>query len=147
MKLDKYFQMYEGLLAEADQAFERVKGKYSEEIHCQKGCYDCCYVNMFFICWLEVLYLYEKYEKSPSWLRRKIDRNLVTTWQDILASGVLMGEYSSEDWRQNVKNVAKLKILCPLVVNGSCALYQYRPVICRLYGTPLITGGRLEISD
>jgi len=30
----------------------------------------------------------------------------------------------------------KLRIMCPLNVDGRCCLYAYRPMICRLHGIP-----------
>ena len=138
--LEKYFGAYEELLVEADQAFERAKSRYPGEIRCQEGCYDCCYVNVFFLLLVEELYLYQDYLKCNSSLRRKIDTNLSAAWAEISAWGFLAGsEYSSRHWKEHIENAADSKILCPLVIDGACALYQYRPVICRLYGAPLIT--------
>lgn len=140
MKLEKYFKMYEELLVEADQAFERAKNRYPEEIHCKKGCYDCCYINVFVVYLIEELYLYENYLKCTRLLRRRIDSSLSAAWQQVSALGFLKGgEHSSREWKEHVENAADLRILCPLLINGGCALYQYRPVICRLYGAPLIT--------
>jgi len=45
-------------------------------------------------------------------------------------------EKSAEVVKKYENSPDRLRIMCPLNVEGLCTLYQYRPMICRLHGLP-----------
>ncbi len=45
--------------------------------------------------------------------------------------------------RSRDEALGALRIPCVLHVDGSCLLYEHRPITCRLYGTPQKIGGQV----
>lgn len=124
-------------MTEADNAFETSKRRYVREIYCKKGCYDCCYIGAFSFYLIETLYLYENYKKLIKSLRRMVEGNVTMAWEKISASGVLAGlEYSSGKWKELIEKVAKLRILCPLVIDGSVPCINRGPLFVDFMALP-----------
>ncbi len=145
MDLDfsSHFARYESFLKQIDEMFERVQGEYPEEVQCESGCTDCCYA-MFDLHLIEALYLNHKFKQMGKEERNallleadKADRKAFQIKREIgkaRKSGTSEGDL--------LEDVSKKRLRCPLLRDDDlCALYEFRPVTCRVYGLPLDIDG------
>jgi Fe-S-cluster containining protein len=145
MNLEPFFKKYEALLKTADDIFSKVKTEYPEEVKCKQGCADCCYA-LFDLTLIEALYIKHHFDTCFEGLERerkievanKIDRMLYKlkrkAYKDLEA-----GKEEAEIFR----DLAEKKVPCPLLnEENTCALYEYRPLTCRLYGIPTSIAGK-----
>lgn len=122
----------------SDQAFGRVAAEHPEAVVCKQGCDDCCHA-MFDISPVEALAIARAFLNLPRAYRREIIRRgekaaKIFDEASVWAMGL------PEDERN--KHFSKTRVPCPLLDAGKCALYDVRPVTCRLYGIPVEAGGR-----
>lgn len=147
MPLDftSYFNQYEGLLALADETFQKMKATHPEQVRCRIGCSDCCYA-LFDLYLVEALYINHHFnrrftgEERDAFLEKanKIDRRIHQIKRDAFrrheageAAAVLLDE------------MARRHVRCPLLnADNACALYDVRPITCRFYGIPTAIGGK-----
>lgn len=140
------FQRYETLMAEVDALFARVRSSHSECVACHEGCSDCCHA-LFDLPLIEAVYLRYKFaaafpigaERSAILERagqsdrqiHKIKRNAFAASQKGTGNDAILAAIGKERSR------------CPLLdENDRCALYESRPVTCRVYGIPTAIGGK-----
>ena len=64
-ELTPYFEKYEALVSNADDAFERVKQAHAECVKCKEKCTDCCYA-LFDLTLIEALYINHKFKEKIS---------------------------------------------------------------------------------
>jgi Fe-S-cluster containining protein len=142
--LKSYFDKYEALVAQADNAFERVKTAHADCVKCEEKCADCCHA-LFDLTLIEALYIHHKFnekyqgsekvellEKSNRADRRvyKIKRKAFKEMQDGKNEGEILAAMALE------------RVRCPLLNEKElCDLYDYRPLTCRFYGIPTAIGG------
>jgi Fe-S-cluster containining protein len=142
--LTSYFDKYEALVAQADNAFERVKTAHADCVKCEEKCADCCHA-LFDLTLIEALYIHHKFnekyqgsekvellEKSNRADRRvyKIKRKAFKEMQDGKNEGEILAAMALE------------RVRCPLLNEKElCDLYDYRPLTCRFYGIPTAIGG------
>ncbi len=144
MNFDKLFQRYESLVAKADQAFQKMQEEYGECITCKLHCSDCCHA-IFGLFLIEAAYLQRHFKELSIKEKR---------------AALLRGENSEKEHRELEKKLKlyandrhmissflrKERIRCPLLNNHQeCTLYVYRPIICRLYGIPLVIQGKAHV--
>jgi Fe-S-cluster containining protein len=118
-KLDIFFSRLEAIFEEMDRKYNEVAESYGFKC---RGCEDnCCLTRFYHHTHLEYLYV-----------RRGFD-NL-----DPLDQGTLLTR-ALEVCRQAEmadKKGLPVRQMCPLNQNGMCAIYHYRPMICRMHGIP-----------
>lgn len=147
MKFDfsEFYKRYESILAEVDQAFEKVKDAHGDEVVCETGCSDCCYA-LFDLSLIEAMYLNHKFNEKYQGAARsaileradkadregyKIKRKIFKASQDGVKAQDILAE------------VAKMRVRCPLLnKDDQCDLYESRPTTCRLYGVPTAINGQ-----
>ena len=106
--------------------FEAVQGQYgSVASHYGFGCEgcedNCCTQRFFHHTYAEYYYLLEGMKKAePEVVYRIITRSRVVV--DAYRKELEMGEL--------------LPLMCPVNFEGRCALYEHRPMICRMHGLP-----------
>jgi Fe-S-cluster containining protein len=138
-----YFNKYEALVSNADNAFERVKQAHAECVKCKEKCTDCCYA-LFDLTLIEALYINHKFnekikgsaraellEKANEADRRvhKIKRQAFKALKDGKSEGQILADLARE------------RIRCPLLSQVDlCDLYDNRPLTCRFYGIPTAIG-------
>ena len=114
----KWLRHYHRLLTRVDRILDRIRGRYPGQIVCHKGC-DCGCRNLS-VFPIEAL-------------------SLARALQDL-----------SEDSGAEIRLRAAAASFwdCPLLKDGACRLYAFRPVICRTHGFPLRThyNGRPSIG-
>ncbi len=147
LDFSKYFIEYEKLAALADKIFERVKNEYPKNYKCEITCCDCCYA-LFDIGFVEALYINhhfnekfkEEKERRESIIEKanKADRVIYKlkkkSYKEVFEN--------KKDENEIVLNMSLERIKCPLLnEENKCDLYEYRPIICRLYGIPISISG------
>ncbi|SNB46667.1 YkgJ family cysteine cluster protein [Geobacter sp. DSM 9736] len=105
----KHLENYRVLIAKIDDFCNRVTEDLAEHIACRPGCDGCCrHLTLFPV---EAAALISALAKAPPELAEQITERARQATPD--------GD-------------------CPLLINGRCALYESRPVICRTHGLPLL---------
>ena len=147
MALDftEFFKRYEAVINEADQVFGAVRGKYAENVRCQKGCCDCCHA-LFDLTLVEALYLNGAFNAKFKGKRRN-DVLKRADEADRIVHRLKRDAYKAVKEGANAQDIlnemAKAHVRCPLLDDqGLCEMYDERPVTCRIYGVPTAIGGK-----
>jgi Fe-S-cluster containining protein len=122
---------------------EPIKSK----LPCKENCSECCNKTLFSIGFLEFDYIkYGLQELKPSQLE-DLKRRVLALREDLLNRAPEIFEDPSRYGKP--ENVGQWKIVssihdkifmkvgnstCPLLENGRCIIYEYRPFVCRCYG-------------
>ncbi len=143
--LTPFFEEYEGLVAEIDALVERVGGEFAECIRCGKGCSDCCHA-LFDLTLVEAMYLHAKFGERFSGQQRStiLDR---ADEADRKAYRLKREAFRmSRDGARTteiLEFIGSARLRCPLLDEADlCALYEHRPLTCRLYGIPTAIRGK-----
>lgn len=109
-------ERYRQLVAHVDALTSRLDSRYRSFMVCRAGCWGCCRHSL------------SVFPLEAVFLDRAI-RNLPVVTRDALArldrSWLLETDGEKEDG-------------CPLLLQGCCAVYERRPIICRTQGYPLL---------
>ncbi len=138
------FDPYDQLVKEADEAFQRIKKEYPDLVKCKIHCSDCCYA-IFGIFLIEALFLkydferLDKKEKEKALLRaREADAQLRKVQERLR-------QFQDDPYMINYV-LAKERVRCPLLSEkNECILYPYRPIMCRVYGIPILIRGSVRV--
>ncbi len=110
-----FFDRLAALYAEMDQAYEKIAAEYG--FNC-RGCADnCCQTRFYHHTHIETAYLLAGFAGLAADSQQLIQRR---------AREVALAQ------RTNAPGADRL--MCPANIDGWCALYPYRPMICRLHG-------------
>jgi Fe-S-cluster containining protein len=106
--------------------YKKMDEKYNEAANyygfsCGECEENCCFTRFYHHTFVEYLYLFEGFKTLGSGSQAEIGEKalLVCRQTDELE-----------------KSGLPVRLLCPLNYEGLCALYSYRPMICRLHGIP-----------
>ncbi len=136
---------YEALRAEADSVFTRVQSSFPDCVTCTKGCSDCCYA-LFDLSLVEALALNRAFMKAFNYgeQRSKILTRASETDRKLtkLKRSLFQMEKNGSSPDEIMKKAAEERMACPLLEDGTCLLYDDRPITCRLYGIPTVIGDR-----
>lgn len=126
IQLNTFFDKLRSLFEEMDEKYALATNFYG--LHC-RGCQNnCCETLFYHHTYLEFFYLKKGFSSLPSQVR-----------EDVLKRA---GNVVHKTMDANAK-IGKMRIMCPLNVDGLCILYEFRPMICRLHGIP----SELKISS
>lgn len=133
---------YGALLSEVDRWFAGCMERHPGEISCTSGCSACC-CSLFDITLLDAWYLKSGFDRLPDRLRRPSLAKATTRlaelcelWPDF-SEPYLLNLRPEEEWSGLMSDDDETP--CPLLAdNGTCLVYDYRPMTCRLHGLPLI---------
>jgi Fe-S-cluster containining protein len=119
---EKYFPFLDRLAA----IYTKMDAKYNEAADyygfCCGGCEEnCCFTRFYHHTFVEYLYILEGLEKLG-----------IGSQAEIREKSLLVCRQTAELERSG----QPVRLLCPLNYEGLCALYSYRPMICRLHGIP-----------
>ncbi|MFH1148808.1 MAG: YkgJ family cysteine cluster protein [Pseudomonadota bacterium] len=134
--LTELFREYDVLLSSADNAFRRMQEEYPDCVRCRINCSDCCHA-FFELFQIEAVYLNYHFIDS---LKRKERRETTRKAEKLLVEIEEIKSSFSEP-RHLARKIAGSRVRCPLLNKGSCLLYEYRPITCRLYGIPTAING------
>ena len=101
---------YRNLLAKVNELCSRIRSEYGDVIFCMEGCDGCC-------------------------------RHISLFPVEAVALAAALQEFSPEECA-HIRKLARASSAeaCPLLENGRCLLYAYRPIICRTHGFPMLAG-------
>ncbi|MCB2180847.1 MAG: dual specificity protein phosphatase family protein [Desulfobulbaceae bacterium] len=128
--LSHFFAEYEGLADTVEKTITQRLGNKKHPrcgIDTSQGCY-----RYFELHLIEAVYLSNKMNKILSLTDRQaaIERAVAVT----RATRGIVDNSSAATKEDLVSEYGQLNQLCPLNVNGSCILADYRPISCRLHG-------------
>ena len=145
--LSPIFTAYEKLRDQVDGIFAQVLASQGpERVTCRKGCSDCCHA-LFDLTLVEAMYLNRAFGKAYGFgpersaiLERasEVDRMLARLKRDLFRE-----EKKGIAPESIMKEAAGERMRCPLLGDdGLCALYEARPLTCRIYGIPTVIAGQ-----
>ncbi len=144
-----FFNAYEALAAEADALFAGVGAAHPGCVTCKTGCSDCCHA-LFDLSFIEALYLNTQFLKAfPFGPKRsavlaaaaETDRKLT-----VLKKKYFRTLRDGGAVQDIMEEAARARVRCPLLqADETCAMYDKRPITCRLYGIPAEIGGKSRV--
>ncbi len=146
MDFKEFFEAYEALVQQTDAAFNKVKEQYPEGVVCKVGCSDCCHA-LFDLTLVEALYIKSKFDEMYEGSDREViierandaDRKVYKLKRQAFKDHE-SGKKSEDDI---LKEMAMEKVRCPALNDDDrCAIYDVRPLTCRIYGIPTVIGGK-----
>jgi Fe-S-cluster containining protein len=122
---------YRQTAAEIEREFQRNRDLHSGRIQCRRGCTDCCH-QLFQITEIEAAMVSAGVRELDPEVQRRI-RARASGYIEARRAMVSHGE--PEAWGQLPPPGSRL--LCPLLEDGACLIYDHRPLLCRKFGIPL----------
>ena len=98
---------YELFLSKLDERLCKYFELHSKYIHCGLGCSLCCEKGDYPLSSIELEYLMRGFLSLNNEIKRKV--------------------------QLNIKNMVKGEA-CPFLIDKTCSVYPYRPIICRVHG-------------
>lgn len=145
MEFKEIFEKYEALVAEVDKAFDKIAEQTEDGIKCGKGCSDCCHA-LFDLTLVEAMYLNSKFNELYSGMMRSdIMHEADSADRQIhkIKRRAFKASQSGTPASEILREVSRARIKCPLLLKEDlCALYDFRPLTCRIYGVPMNIGGQ-----
>ncbi len=135
---------YHRLVNEIQSDFQRLRAEAGGG-PCPSNCFSCCQnTATMAISEVEARDLKVGLERLPLQLRMHIGQKAERTVRELEANG-----YTAE----NIVPDAGMRAIsvvkgtpegeCPMLIGGVCAVYERRPVICRVWGYPIHNGAEL----
>ncbi len=110
-------QQYEKFLSDFDTVLKLLFENHKKYIKCQKGCTKCCEKGNYPLSQLEFAYLTKGFINLPDEIKRKVQ--------------IAIKELQKEKEQTNSKT---FEHRCPFLVDDECVVYDYRAIICRVFG-------------
>jgi len=145
--LHDHIQRYLELVDTANSLFQKVKASHAALMPCTQGCDDCCSVY-FQLSLIEAFVIngYFKSQVDPRMQQEVMKKaaDVEPMFQQALRASSTRSEEERElGGKSSDEVLGALRIPCVLHVDGSCLLYEHRPITCRLYGAPQKIGGQV----
>lgn len=102
---------YEKFLASVDDDLRKIFDYQREYIACKEGCAHCCKRGDYPMSELEYKYLMIGFEQLSETQKSQIKANM-----------------------EVAKTSDRESYVCPFLIEDSCSVYQYRPLVCRAFG-------------
>ncbi|CCO25150.1 YkgJ family cysteine cluster protein [Maridesulfovibrio hydrothermalis] len=145
MEFTEIFEKYEALVAEVDKAFDKIAEQTEDGIKCGKGCSDCCHA-LFDLTLVEALYLNRKFNEMYKGLGRSEimhEADVADRLIHKVKRRAFKASQSGVPASEILKEVSLARVKCPLLLKDNlCAVYDFRPLTCRIYGVPMNIGGK-----
>jgi len=149
--LDAIFARYGDLLREVDRWFATCLHGHADLIACHRGCSACCR-GLFDITLLDALYLRSGFDRLPNSLQHEIRlkamsrlNEITDTWPEFSAPW-LLNPIPESEWDDIMPEDDETPCVL-LSEEGTCLVYDHRPMTCRLNGIPLIDISGEELFD
>ena len=145
MDFTLFFEKYEALANTADAVFESIRKDHGDCVTCRTGCADCCHA-LFDLTLVEAMYINDRFRHRYSGEDRArllekaaaVDRQLAK-----IKRKASKRAQAGEDHQVLLDEMAQIRMRCPLLDDQDrCALYDFRPITCRLYGVPTSIHGQ-----
>ncbi|HTP66775.1 MAG TPA: YkgJ family cysteine cluster protein [Geobacteraceae bacterium] len=140
--MEEILSRYAALLALVDDWFSTCIARAGSAIACKNGCAECCR-GLFDITLLDACYLKAGFDRLEAQTRKNV---LTKAKRRLLSLQFLWPEYDAP-YILNYRPEEEWEVLMPdddetpctlLSSDGTCLVYEYRPMTCRLHGLPLV---------
>ncbi|MDD9302814.1 MAG: hypothetical protein HUK40_10975 [Desulfobacter sp.] len=122
--MPNHFHQLSDLFSTMDHAWDKISAQY--QFQCQ-GCKDnCCFSLFYHHTHVEKAYLLHGFNT----LVPEDQKEILTQAKSYCKSTFFKDENTCK------KAPESQKIPCPLLLDGKCRLYKFRPMICRMHGLP-----------
>lgn len=144
-RLSQIYGIYEGLLTDVENEFDRVRNMFLDRMQCRKGCSSCCH-QLFAISTVEAAYISRAVSELSPNERDQMRQRARQYLKELLGPDFRDGqnpedpdlEEHSRAVREALRKQAGLNhIPCPALIDDACAIYDHRPVMARKFGIPL----------
>jgi len=140
--MENILTKYAALLASVDQWFASCVSHARSEIACKTGCSECCRA-LFDITLLDAFYLKSGFDRLDPTIKATVlvkarERlvSLLKLWPDFEPPYIL-NYRPEEEWEMLMPDNDETP--CPLLGDdGTCLVFNFRPMTCRLHGLPLV---------
>lgn len=136
MNLQDHISRYLDLVGQAEELFGTVQRSHGDLMACKPGCDDCCHVY-FKVSLIEAFVISAMFRQN---LSNGAQERVLARSENVeplfREAEMLLRRPDSGGKDELLETASKIKIPCPLNEDHTCALYAYRPITCRLYGTP-----------
>ncbi|KAB0669773.1 YkgJ family cysteine cluster protein [Oryzomonas sagensis] len=142
---------YGALLREVDRWFDGCIQRHGDQIACHRGCSACCR-GLFDITVLDALYLRSGIDALPEAvqcsLRQKATERLasLSACNPSFVEPWILNRIPEEEWEELMPEEDETPCLL-LAEDGSCLVYEHRPMTCRLNGIPLLDTSGEALMD
>ncbi len=119
LEAKEYLDRLNELYQELDRAYQAIAESYG--LSCQNCEDNCCQSPFFVNSLIEHLYLMEGLRKLTEVKKAEILQRA--------------NAYNS-GYSKTSRPELNFRMFCPLNTEGRCILYEYRPMMCRVYGVP-----------
>jgi Fe-S-cluster containining protein len=133
---------YRRLLGRVDAWFARVLAEHPSKMQCRRGCFDCC-LGLFDISIADAALLREGLAALAAPVREGIEARARALMEKVAAErpelrGARTLDALDEDEIDDLTDAVGPE-RCPcLGEGGECLVYDYRPMVCRLNGAPVV---------
>ncbi len=139
------FEKFENLMGEIEKGIHKIKEAFPQEIGCQKKCSDCCFA-VFDLSLIESVYLNYRFFKTKNKEKQEaiLEKAMTADRQAYRIKRNLnkMLTQGKQTEQEVLSLLSQERIECPLLnQNSLCALYEFRPITCRVYGVPTAIHG------
>lgn len=149
--MKELLKRYADLLGEVDRWFGACLQKHAHQMQCRNGCSACCR-GLFDITILDALYLRSGFDLLPRDMQRKLRLKagarldqLASRWP-LFTFPWILNRLPESIWEEMMPEDDETPCLL-LDEDGSCLLYEHRPMTCRLHGVPLFDLSGEALSD
>lgn len=111
-------EKYELYLKFMDRQLAKFFEEQSPYIFCKEGCCSCCQKGEYPISAVEFSYMLVGARMLSSDIVSQIEQNM----------------FRIKEEKDNYDGTDIFRHACPFLINNSCSIYLYRPVICRTHG-------------
>lgn len=130
--MPEILEHYSEIRTAVDREFRRNRRLHGGKIRCGRGCTDCCH-QIFSITEVEAAAISRLVKMVTPQARENLESNArayLPRRQEILRQhGYIRA------WGHLPK--PETRLACPALINGECAIYSERPIVCRKFGIPL----------
>lgn len=151
MEIPEILEQYGRLLGGVDGWFAACLGAHGDLISCRQGCSACCR-GLFDITLLDALYLKSGFERLPLPVQERVRQKALARLDGIsrqwppFRSPWFLAAIPESEWGRVMPEGDQTP--CVLLSDGgTCLVYDYRPMTCRLHGIPPIDCDGEEFFD
>lgn len=137
------FKDFNSLLREIDSVFAGMKRKFPDEVRCGRGCVDCCNA-CYDVSLVEAAYIHDNLDRvvRDNGIMDRIISRAQQAKRDV-EEKLLSLPLEDRNQEHILAHMSRWRIGCPLLTHENiCAMYDYRPVTCRVYGLPTSIRGK-----
>ena len=106
------FKQYKYFLEKLDLKLQKYFERDLDKIECKKGCSLCCTNGDYPLSYLEMRYLMYGFSKLEKNIHDDVKKNI----------------------QRLIQNKTQKSHVCPFLIENTCSVYGFRPLICRVHG-------------